>query len=62
MLRRYLIVNSVTTAIGYAGYLALVPSGAGMAAQMRDSIKSYSMEQPILAPLVYRIVTVGGRW
>lgn len=60
MLRRYLIINLVTTAFAYAAYFAFVPSGTGMAAHLNDSIRNASMESPMLAPLVHRIITVNG--
>jgi|CXWK01.1.fsa_nt_gi hypothetical protein len=60
MLRRYLIVNFVTTAFAYAAYFAFMPSGVGIAAHLSDSIRNASMESPMLAPLVHRIITVSG--
>lgn len=66
MLRRYLIINAITTAIAYAGFWTFVPSGSGLAASLNSSMKQASMESPMLAPLVHRIITVSGtvsgRW
>ena len=61
MLRRYLITNLVSTALLYAGYMALVRSRADLAAHMSQGFESYSMESSMLAPLLHRIVTVSGR-
>ncbi len=62
MLRRYLIINGVTTAIAYAGIWAFVPSGPGFVAGIRDSVAHATLESSMLAPLVHRVVTVSGRW
>jgi hypothetical protein len=37
-----------------------MPSGVGIAAHLSDSIRNASMESPMLAPLVHRIITVSG--
>ncbi len=62
MLRRYLIINAITTAIAYAGVWAFVPSGSGLVAGIRDSFVHATLESSMLAPLVHRVVTVTGRW
>jgi hypothetical protein len=61
MLRRYLILNLISTALMYGAYFSLVPSRAGIFANVSESVSSYSMESSMLAPLVYRIITVSGR-
>lgn len=59
MLRRYLIINGVSTALIYAAIWMLVPSGVFSINAMHESFEAYTMESPVLSPLIHRIVTVG---
>ena len=60
MLRRYLIVNGTMTLLLYGAVLAVVPSVPNLLQSVRAVFDSFSMESPILGPLVHRIVLVGG--
>ena len=60
MLRRYLIVNGITTALLYGAILTLVPSTPDLAQSARTSLDTLAMEMPLLGPLVHRIVLVSG--
>jgi hypothetical protein len=61
MLRRYLIVNGIKTALIYAAVWAFVPSVSGLAHAADSTFQTFAMESPLLGPLFYRIVTVSGR-
>jgi hypothetical protein len=61
MLRRYLIVNGITTALLYAAYTSLVPSAPHMLNSARETFDTFAMQSPLLGPIVYRLVTVSGR-
>jgi hypothetical protein len=62
MLRRYLIVNGTMTLLLYGAVLAVVPSVPNLLQSARATFDSFSMESPILGPLVHRIVLVSGMW
>jgi len=57
MLRRYLIVNGVTTALLYATIYALTPSMKSLEA-LRDNFDGFVMQSPVLGPLVNKIILV----
>ena len=59
MLRRYLIVNGVATILLYAAISAWMPSVSGLSGGLRRSIDLYAMDNPVLGPIFYRLVTVG---
>jgi hypothetical protein len=61
MLRRYLIVNGITTALLYAAVWNFVPSVSGLAHAAGSTFQTFAMESPMLGPLIYRLVTVSGR-
>lgn len=61
MLRRYLIVNGVTTALLYGAFSAFVPSTPDMLQSARATFDTFAMQSPILGPLIHRIVMVSGR-
>lgn len=60
MLRRYLLVNGISTVLLYAGLIAAVPAVPHVLASAREAISSIAMESPVLAPIIYRIVVVKG--
>jgi hypothetical protein len=57
MLRRYLIVNGITTVLLYGAFAAFVPAMPNL----RSMFNTFAMQSPVLGPVIYRIVTVGGR-
>ena len=61
MLRRYVIVNGLTTALLYAGVWLYTPSLPGLVQSARQSFEVYAMDHALLGPVVHRIVTVSGR-
>ncbi|MBA2127291.1 hypothetical protein DLM45_13810 [Hyphomicrobium methylovorum] len=60
MLRRYLLVNGISTAVLYGAILALAPVVPHVLMSARETLSSIAMESPALAPIVYRIVIVQG--
>jgi hypothetical protein len=62
MLRRYLIVNGITTALLYGAFWAFVPSMPDMLQSARATFDTFSMQSPVLGPFLHRIVMVSGRW
>ena len=61
MLRRYLIVNAVTTALLYAAFWLYAPSLSGLIHNARHGIEVYAMDSVVLGPIMHRIVLVSGR-
>ncbi|NOT70199.1 MAG: hypothetical protein HOP09_02630 [Hyphomicrobium sp.] len=59
MLRRYLIVNGLTTALMYGAVWALVPSPSSVTQALSSTFESYVSENALLGPVVYRMITVG---
>jgi hypothetical protein len=59
MLRRYLIVNGVSSAVFYAGIWAFIPSLNSVTQVISDTWETYVMGHTFLGPVVHRIVTVG---
>ncbi|MBS0237718.1 MAG: hypothetical protein JSR89_04780 [Proteobacteria bacterium] len=57
MLRRYLIVNGVTTVLLYAAIYSVTPSMKSLEA-LRDSFEGFVMQSPVLAPLVNKVILV----
>lgn len=60
MLRRYLIVNGISTAMMYAAYYALVPSLPLMVDAAWQSFHVVAMESSFFGPLFYRVPTLVG--
>ncbi|MBX9684028.1 MAG: hypothetical protein K2X41_09595 [Hyphomicrobium sp.] len=58
MLRRYLIINGITTAAFYGAYWAVVPSMATLVQSIRQGIDLYAMDHTLLGPIVYRMLTL----
>ncbi len=54
MLRRYLIVNGISTVLLYALVWAFVPSPVGVVTQVRELFQTFATEAPFLGPLVPR--------
>lgn len=61
MLRRYLIVNGITTALLYAGFWLYTPSLSGLVQNAKQGFEIYALDSALLGPVVHRIVTVSGR-
>lgn len=61
MLRRYLIVNGVSTALMYGAVWAFVPSPSSIAQAVTASVHSYVAENALWQPVVYRMIVVGAR-
>lgn len=59
MLRRYLIVNGVSTLAMYGMALALLPSVQALPASLSQALNIYAMEHSVLGPMLNRIVLVG---
>lgn len=57
MLRRYLIVNGITTVLLYGAFAAFVPATPNL----RSMFNTFAMQSPVLGPVIYRIVMVSGR-
>ncbi len=60
MLRRYLIINGISTAALYAAYWAMVPSMATLAQSIRQGIDLYAIDHTLLGPILYRMLTLTG--
>jgi hypothetical protein len=60
MLRRYLIVNGTMTLVLYGLFLTFVPSAPNLLKSVRATFETFSMESPMLRPLIHRIVLVSG--
>lgn len=58
MLRRYLIVNGVTTVLLYGALFAIIPSAPHVMQSAQATFENYFMESPMLGPLVHRIVVL----
>lgn len=58
MLRRYLIVNGVTTALAYSLCAAFVPSIPNILHSAVANFETFAMRSPILGPMVHGIVIV----
>jgi hypothetical protein len=61
MLRRYLIVDGLMTALLYGAFLAFAPSVPHLWRSAWATVDTISMESPMLGPLLHRIVLVSGR-
>ena len=59
MLRRYLIVNGLSSAFLYAGIWAFVPTMGSLTQAIYNSWETYVMGHTFLGPVLNRIVTVG---
>lgn len=60
MLRRYVIVNGVSTAALYAAYWAFAPNASSLVQTVRHGFDLYAMDHSFLGPIFHRIVTVCG--
>ena len=58
MLRRYLIVNGISTALLYGVFSAFVPSMPNLLQSARATFDTYAMQSPFLEPMIHRIVMV----
>jgi hypothetical protein len=56
MLRRYLIVNGISTVLMYGAVLALLPAPLGFLNGLREGLATLTMENPVLAPLFNGLV------
>jgi hypothetical protein len=61
MLRRYLIVNGITTALLYGAFWAFVPSTPNLMQGMFSAFDTFAMESPLFGPVVHRILIVSAR-
>lgn len=61
MLRRYLIVNGIMTALLYAAVWAFVPSVSGLTRSMGATVRALAEDNPMLGPVLNRVVTIGDR-
>ena len=59
MLRRYLIVNVISSVMLYVAASAYVPSFAAMTRSINTSFEVFVMGHTFLAPVLHRIVMVG---
>jgi hypothetical protein len=59
MLRRYLIVNGVSSAVMYVGIWAFVPSLSSVTEVINASWETYVLGHTFLAPVIHRVITVG---
>lgn len=59
MLRRYLIVNGLSSAVLYAGIWLLVPSMASVTQAASEAWETFIMGHTFLGPVLHRIITVG---
>lgn len=59
MLRRYLIVNGVSSAVLYAGIWAVVPSMDAVSQAASNAWDAFVMGHTFLGPVLHRIITVG---
>lgn len=59
MLRRYLIVNGVSTVLLYALVWTLVPSPLGFVTQVRERFETFAIESPLLGPVLPRALFGG---
>jgi hypothetical protein len=60
MLRRYIIVNGLSTVAMYGAIWAAWPVFTAQLNAMRSGFETYAMENPLLGPLVHRIVLMIG--
>jgi hypothetical protein len=58
MIRRYLIVNGVSTAALYGALIAAAPVAFSAVASVRQTIELLAIENSWLGPIVHRVVTV----
>ena len=58
MLRRYLIVNGLSSLVLYAAIWAYVPSLASLTRSFNTSFESYVMGHTFLAPVLHRMITI----
>ena len=59
MLRRYLIVNGLSSLMIYAAVWAYVPSLASLTRSFNTTFESYVMGQTLLVPVLHRMITIG---
>lgn len=59
MLRRYLIVNGISTVAIYGTIWALLPSVQALPGSLTQALNVYAMEHSVLGPMLNRIVLVG---
>ena len=59
MLRRYLIVNGVSSAVLYGAIWAFVPSFSAVTQVVNASWDTYVMGHPFLGPVLHRVIKVG---
>lgn len=59
MLRRYLILNGVSSAVLYLAVWAYVPSPSSVSRAVSSSFESYVMEHAFLGPILNRMILVG---
>lgn len=59
MLRRYLIVNGVSTIALYAAIWAFVPSYNSVTGALSQAWQTYATEHTVLGPVLNRIFVVG---
>lgn len=58
MLRRYIIVNGISSAVLYAGIWAFVPSMASVTQAASEAWETFVMGHTFLGPVLHRIITV----
>ena len=61
MLRKYFVLNVVSTLVLYACAWTLIPSPSSIARDIRQGFDAYAMDSALLGPVIHRIVTVTGR-
>ncbi len=60
MLRRYVIVNGLSTIALYGAVSAFVPNITSLANTLRQGFDIYAMDNAVLGPIFYRLLTVTG--
>ncbi len=60
MLRRYLIVNGLSTVALYGAVWALLPNMTSLAQTLRQGFDIYAMDNAVLGPIFYRLLMVIG--
>ena len=60
MLRRYVIVNGVVTALMYGAVWAYAPSVSSFGQTLRDGFDIYALDHALLGPVWHGIITVTG--
>ena len=61
MLRRYLVINGVTSILIYGAVWAYVPSLATLSRTFNTSFESYVMGHTFLIPVLHRMIAINAR-